>query len=1015
MTSDDSATPASGPEAFEACYDEYLAAALRGDAPEPDEFLRGRPEVPAEVRQRLHDIARLAASGTRELGPGARVAGFRLVEELGRGGMGVVWLATQEELGRGVALKLLRPELSTSPSAHERFRREARALARVRHRHIVGVLDFGAAAGGLYLAMEFVAGSDLRAVLAASRRPDLGTLVRWGAEVARALACVHEAGILHRDIKPSNVRIDESGAAVLVDFGLVREIGDSLDSLTEGFTGSRPYASPEQLTGRALDARSDVYSLGVVLYEALTGRPPFSGRDQESLMEAILRGDPSPPRRLVRSLPRDLEIVVLKALEREPSRRYASAAELADDLEAVLALRPIRARPPGPLGRARKWCRRNPWLAAGTGATVLTLCAGVVAMGARSHLAERERQTQARGLLAQARGLVESVGEGRAQQSSLEFRVALWQRSLHDSYLTEEQYAELDRSEDRVRAERRRREESTHQVLELLRRAEELDPALRGGDRVRAELYLQRMLEAEAALDTVARDVYSDQVRRWDPSGELLSSLRAPTRLEIHSDPPGAEVLAYRYREQSELFEGGEPRLVPAPVRDDPAAPRPGTWALRVSRGAGELRPGDAIVELADWPIEGLLLVESEDHAPGAWDRLVEIDGEPARCGWHLDAARLPRAGAAAAEPRAVVIERAAARGGGRIELTLEELDAAGRRVLEPRALAELGGVPARIWRDGGWLELELPRGLEVRPSAAVPFATPAARLGTTPLVGVELVPGEYLLLLRGEGREARRLSLRVQAGGNARVDLRLPPQGGTPRGFVRVAAQWTERIPDFLIQEREVTCAEYLEYLNDFDTLEAIDASPRPRHVPRGGERPEGYWPRAADGGFELPGDWRADWPVLGISWEDARDYAAWRTRRARAEGRAWTLRLPTRGELVAASGGLRPAPFSYGHRFRPRWSKSCFAQRQASPEPVLRYPVDESPFGVFDVCGGAMEWIEDWYDQARGLRWAMGGGWAQGGDAALRIEGGIGFLPEQSTGETGVRLVLAIDGEDV
>lgn len=1014
MTSEDSEIPASGQDAVEACYDEYLAAALRGEALDPEEFLRAWPEVPAVVRQRLNDIRRLAAPGAGELRPGARVAGYRLVEELGRGGMGVVWLATQEELGRAVALKLLRPELSTSPSAHERFRREARGLARVRHRHIVGVLDFGTAAGGLYLAMEFVAGRDLRSILAGQQRPDLGALVRWGAEVARALSCVHEAGILHRDIKPSNVRVDESGAAVLVDFGLVREIGDSLDSLTEGFTGSRPYASPEQLTGRALDARSDVYSLGVVLYEALAGRPPFTGRDQESLMEAILRGDPQPLRHLVRSLPRDLEIVVLKALERDPERRYASAAELADDLEAVLALRPIRARPPGWGGRARKWCRRNPWLAAGLGAAALALLAAIVAIAARSHLAQRERLAEAGALLAQGRELVDSIASSRAQQASLEFRVGLWQRSLHDSFLTEDQYAELDKSEDGVRAERRRREELTYQVLELLRRAEELDPGLEGADRVRAELYLQRMIEADGALDTIARDVYSDQVRRWDPSGELLRAARAPTVVEIHSDPPGAEVQAFRYREQSELFEGGEPRLVPVPVGDDPSAPRPGTWALRVTRAVGELRPGDAIVELAGWPIEGVLLVESEARAPGEWDRLAEIDGEPARCAWHLDQARAPRAGAAAAQPRRITIERPASRGGGRVELTLEELDAAGRRVLEARALAELGGVGARVWRDGEWIELELPRGLEVRASAAVPFATTAARLGTTPLSDIELVPGEYLFVFRRDGFESRRLSLRAGAGGSSRIDVRLAPEGGTPRGFVRVAAQWSERIPDFLIQEREVICAEYLEFLCDFDTLAEIDASNRTRYVPRGGERPEGYWPRSADGGFELPDDWRADWPVLGISFEDAQAYAAWLTRRARAEGRPWTLRLPTRAELVAASSGLRPAPFSYGYRFRPRWSKSCFAQRQASPEPVLRYPVDESPFGVYDVCGSAMEWIEDWYDRGRGLRWAMAGGWAQGNTDALRIEGGIGFLPDQTTGETGLRLVLVIDGED-
>ncbi len=298
---------------------------------------------------------------------------FRLVRRLGEGGMGVVYLGVQEPLGRQVAIKILRPDRAGSFEAEKRFWREIKTVSRLRHPNIVTVYDSGEEHDVRYFAMELVSGRDLDEVLtdASSRGERIATsrALAWAREIARALSSAHEAGVVHRDVKPSNIRIDTEGRVKLMDFGVARHLNLSKMTLTGDFRGTPHYAAPEQVDSKthAVDARTDVHALGVTLYEIVTGRVPFAGETTAQTFRQILSKDPTPPRRLNPTLSRDLETVILTALEKEPGRRYQTMSEFADDIDRLLQGEMIHAKPGGAVTRLWKRAKRNPTLSAALG------------------------------------------------------------------------------------------------------------------------------------------------------------------------------------------------------------------------------------------------------------------------------------------------------------------------------------------------------------------------------------------------------------------------------------------------------------------------------------------------------------------------------------------------------------------------------------------------------------------------------------------------------------------------
>jgi len=1001
-------------------YDRYLDACLSGEVESPEAFCERHGVTDTDLTQRLRTLydlhrthrerrAEPAAGDRPETGlPFERLGEFLLIRKLGEGGMGTLFLATQKSLGRRVAVKVVRADLRASPTAIERFRREALAVARLRHPNIVSIFATGEQQGVLWLAMDLVPGRGLDELIEEARRSGgaLGwrRVAGWAQKVAEALAGAHDSGILHRDVKPANIRITPEDEPILVDFGLARDERWSGQSLTQAFAGSPLYAAPEQLAGRELDGRVDVYALGVTLYEALCGRLPFPEGPADQLLHRVLFEEPLPPRRLEPDLPRDLEVVVLAALEKSPRDRYADAASFAADLEAVLDDRPVAARPPGPVGRLRRWAGRRPWPAAFVTATIvaLLLLAGLLVV--QRSVEHASRRKEARSRVTAARGRLGEFRKSRESLRETESRVTDLQTVLETRYMSEEEDRHLDRSEDAVARAQREREVAFYEALEHLRRAQELDPDVEGAEDLRAEIYLERWKEARAARDAVTEGFYRDLVLRHDRADRFRSTVFGECRVKVVSVPPGATVHVFRLVEQAEVVPGGEHRVVPVP-RGRPATPAPpGAFAVRVVRGAGRIRAEDLLLEVAGHPVRDVLLAGHDAGRVRRLDRLIELDGRAVR---HLFEVEELEPG--------TTRRFTFAHGDERIHVEAESLDAAGIPVVRPEDLAAEGGVTALVCRDGKTWRQVLPTGLEVRTTAAPLFPSEACLVGTTPTTEYVLPAGYWLHLIRKEGYRPLRYYLEM-TGEPPQIELsaRLIPLAVEFPGFVPVwssGASWDER---FWIMEREVTSAEYLEFLNDPETLRRIDEAGEPTRFPRDGynRHTGGYWPRREDGRYELGEGWAPDLPALAVSWHDAKAFAEWRTQRARRRGERITFRLPTRRDWDNAGCAGTNRDYPFGNRFRPKWMSSCFSQRNARPQPVLRYPIDESPFGVYDMAGSAREWLEDWYDEGRGMRFIAGGSWAHARPKDFELWGD-GMTPEQTTGAIGFRLVIERDAE--
>ena len=365
-----------------AARDEVAADFLRNLKREPPACVLSAGMIPATEPSPSRTIASEHASD--RLAP----EGYQLLDEVGRGGMGVVYKAWHRRLGRPVALKMILAGAHAAPRALDRFRREAEAIARLQHPNIVQIFDFGEHDGRPYLALEFVEGGSLAHQLGGTAQSARHS-AEFVEELARAIHAAHQAGIVHRDLKPANVLLTESGVPKITDFGIAKRLDEDVEfpTLSEQFLGTPSYMAPEQaLRERSASANGepkagagggnspalDIYGLGAILYEMMTGRPPFRAETPLETVLKVLHEDPVAPTRLRPGVPRDLETICLKCLEKTPQRRYPSALELADDLGRFLDFEPVKARPVAAPERAWRWCRRK---------TSLALALGVAATG----------------------------------------------------------------------------------------------------------------------------------------------------------------------------------------------------------------------------------------------------------------------------------------------------------------------------------------------------------------------------------------------------------------------------------------------------------------------------------------------------------------------------------------------------------------------------------------------------------------------------------------------------------
>ena len=379
--------------------DQYMADLRSAAPPDRAKLLADHPQLAAQLEPCLAGIEFISRAARPTSGP-TQLGDFRIVRELGRGGMGVVYEAEQISLRRRVALKVLRFGAVADKEALERFRREAETVAYLHHTNIVPIFAVGSEQGVSYYAMQYIEGGSLADPIASksaakdshplAKPTSYDEFARWGLEAAEALAHAHRRGVIHRDIKPSNLLLDADGRVWLTDFGLARRMDEVTMTMSGMLMGTPRYMSPEQAAAvkKPVDHRTDIYSLGATLYELVTGQPVFASDTPHGVISQILTAEPVRPRSIRPSIRRDLETIILKCLAKEPLHRYATAQALADDLRAFREGRAIKARRAGLPERTVRWVRtRKKSVTVAAVAAVATLLIAVGLYAALTSLA----------------------------------------------------------------------------------------------------------------------------------------------------------------------------------------------------------------------------------------------------------------------------------------------------------------------------------------------------------------------------------------------------------------------------------------------------------------------------------------------------------------------------------------------------------------------------------------------------------------------------------------------------
>ena len=1051
----------------------------------------------------------------REFGP------YTLQKELGRGAQGVVYLAEHRQLRRKVALKMLTSAGAQSRDVRDRFQREAEITSKLDHPGICGIHEVGEVGGIPYIAMQYLRGTTLADLIQRARSqsgegaatakidPAETTASLTGKEAtqdvlllieraARALHAAHQSGLVHRDIKPGNIMISPDGQPVLLDFGLARDVEDAGHTLTEtgAIMGTPAYMSPEQLRAQRdkTDRRTDVYSLGVTLYECLTLRRPFDAPGFEALYTQILQGTPPNPRKLNSRIPVELRTVIEVAMERDPARRYATALDLAEDLRRVRSFEPIRAKAADPLLRMRRWARREPAKAVALLAVVVFAVSGAVFLvadrlgrltAARDHLVRAEQRLAAgdytaaleavaqsrerypdstRALVLKAR--IESERDAAEKDARKQDDLRAAAAAREESAQKQREYAETSRALAALRQSLRRdhgrvfgafaesedRSAFAHEQAEFEQRRLEAErllmesqEALERSARLEAPwgrsaetesafagFFLDRWREAVEAGDAPRTTLFRSLVERHDPSGAHAAELLGRGTLTLILDPPDAEAHLFRF-ESYETVRAGDPipRLVPVPTKGVGRAREaawtadfhPGDLALRIQAvdphspadDAG-LRAGDLVIRLNGAPVgHGLYLRSTGTDGPlfeagiaaGTrvrtlnrvairtrmdWDSAPPVEGGPDRIAFEGRDGEIPLA-----RGSVQLVEAAAwvARGSPEASLDLS--------CLHEGAPVELHAAEG----EASGIECEL---------SAYPLICSAENLVTAGQA-LPIDPGSYLLHVRRSGREEERLPIAVKRQGTVELRVELPPSGTVPPGFLPIpAGDFTYRgdpeaedpalaepvrLPGYFIARRELTNAEWAEFVADPETQARIQPAIGLTYEPRENNRE--LIPKESLGGPTTP--------VMGISWNDAADYLVWRNARARAAGEPWIFDLPSEQEWEKAARGADGRWFPWGNRFDFELTVGLYSRPWGLFDaPGGSEPRDESPYGVQDLGGFHVEWTRDAYKadpRAPPQYMVRGGGWTRAREQEFRCASRFWQDASQGGGQIGLRLV--------
>ncbi len=929
-----------------------------------------------------------------------KLGDFRILREIGRGGMGVVYEAEQVSLGRRVAVKVLPPSFARDREAVQRFLTEAKAAARLQHRNVVPVYAVGEEGGLNYYAMEFVRGRTLADIADDLRKkPDplrqttsrgsaaAGTappgesesaqsrigpredesyitwVCRLVAEAADGLDFAHKNGVLHRDVKPTNIVVDTHGVAMLLDFGVARIESAEKLTMTGEFVGTPAYTSREQLLGdpKKIGPHSDVYSLGVTLYELVTLALPYPGESPMDVIRQVLQRDPIPARKANPRLPKDLDTILKTALEPDLARRYATAADFAADIRRFLAFQPILAQPTTIRIRVAKFAKRNP-LAFGAGivAALAVLALGAVAIGRgvatgaqiRDEFARAERAAAAADF-EQAEAAINGIlaldaGNERAQVLLARFQDA--RQKAEEERIEAGNSETIDAAVARADAVLAEADALAGQCRALLDRA----TAETGSKHLRA-LHMG-----------IAEDLLSQFRKRLGAGANLyVGALTLPSARDHRKEEIAAKAAAAFHRLCVEADAVG----------DSATAESAGALALQYNRGRDpeidRFVIGDGTLSLAC-------------KTPGAVAHLFQY-----------------------------------------VDVTDEGNPYRYRRVPVPRPPDSpgevLGGQTAPDWTSFSLGSLGVPTADEIRralDSEGTPIVVARddavfdrSRLPSASFETAPIRMGSYLLVVRAPGFVDLRLPFLVSR--NEDVVLRAEPvrPGSLSDGFVLVPGGLSilyggerttntvdERRRDvatFAIAEKELTAGEYAEFVNDLNETDPVAARSR---VPLA-SADETLWAEPAEGGKWTPED--PDLPIHSIRVGDAVAYCEWLAKRS---GRK--VRLPTEEEWERAARGADGRTFPWGNLFLPEFCRMKPSAREDSRlGPGGAYLADRSPFGVADTAGNISEFASPF---SSGATVARGGNFKNIDQLTCTATVRLARTPENRSEGVGFRLAL-------
>ncbi len=591
------------PEDYSLRFSQHAALIEAIFGPEPDQSDATGPRPDPSTTAVVTPGGDRNGDGEPSPAPGTLVSYFgdyELIEELGRGGMGIVYEARQISLNRPVALKMIRAGLLADGDELRRFQNEAEVVAALDHPHLVPIYEVGEHDGKRYFSMKLIGGSPLNEALdryTADPRSAVGPMIA----VAEAVHHAHQRGILHRDLKPSNILLDERSQPHVTDFGLAKRVGREGEQTVSGaILGTPAYMAPEQASGRKrqVTTLSDVYGLGAVLYALLTGKAPFGGETHLETLDQVRHQPPVAPSRINPRAPHDLEVICLKCLEKDPARRYASAQVLADDLRRYRNGEPIMARPTCVLERGWLWCRRNPKLAA-----VTALLAAVIAIGSGVFTA----------LAIVARNQAEVAW---TQTGIAKAQTELALRRLYDVQM--------------IQVQRYWEDWNPHLFLEVLE--EQRPENQEGKDRRGFEWYYwqQRLLNEQVSLPRQKRAVNGSFEISSDGSRIATTSYGT---LKIWDTKTGKELLSYKPDGQEVMglaFSPDGTRFATVGTGDTEKV-----WDAATCKPLFDLPPSHARVDGVIFSPDSLRLAYVNDHKVKVWDtrgarELLEFEDQDA-------------------------------------------------------------------------------------------------------------------------------------------------------------------------------------------------------------------------------------------------------------------------------------------------------------------------------------------------------------------------------------------------